>query len=509
MPKKKNFLGGMQNYNPNTGEYEPSLVGENGEKPSSFKSFKKQPSEFDKSNDKRLGKAKEDYQKGKISKGELDDIAIKGSEEDKARIKEKEQRYLKDFPEDVDKLMELKEKFVGKDYETALDRLSQGEAFGDVLNGVISYENVNLELTKESPKKYFKHPQVDGVWHDTGKTMEKYGNTYKVYENEEGHTWGVSDKMSSQFEEIEEPKHAFKLDKEKYPDAEETPYGFVYNVNGKSITDVKAQNKAFGRDVDNDKEYGFTLTVDGDEVYYNSFDEAYQAAKKGGESKDEEGVGKVIKYRPFLSGAGGDRWGDEEIRAKKLNNGIAMETKKFKSGGQFNKDENGKYVAKQYYKLVDIESGLSVGRAESYEEALAKSKDPEFVEKLERAREAYWKKHPDRRESKPQKGDKTKLTEEEKVGVKDIDSKKAMLKARKYMEKFWANTSAGNHMRSEMDYLLSNFENDNDKEGAIALAKANIKKWQRIGFLDQNGNEQRDEKLAYFNRMIEYMEKNK
>ena len=30
MPKKRNFLGGMQNYNPNNGEYEPSLVGSNG-----------------------------------------------------------------------------------------------------------------------------------------------------------------------------------------------------------------------------------------------------------------------------------------------------------------------------------------------------------------------------------------------------------------------------------------------------------------------------------------------
>ena len=30
MPKKRNFLGGMQNYNPNNGEYEPNLVGSNG-----------------------------------------------------------------------------------------------------------------------------------------------------------------------------------------------------------------------------------------------------------------------------------------------------------------------------------------------------------------------------------------------------------------------------------------------------------------------------------------------
>ena len=30
MPKKKNFLGGMQNYNAKTGEYDPELKGPNG-----------------------------------------------------------------------------------------------------------------------------------------------------------------------------------------------------------------------------------------------------------------------------------------------------------------------------------------------------------------------------------------------------------------------------------------------------------------------------------------------
>ena len=61
MPKKKNFLGGMQNYNAQTGEYEPALKGPNGERPSGFKSFKKGEekkgkSSFDDYNDKRLGK---------------------------------------------------------------------------------------------------------------------------------------------------------------------------------------------------------------------------------------------------------------------------------------------------------------------------------------------------------------------------------------------------------------------------------------------------------------------
>ena len=92
--------------------------------------------------------------------------------------------------------------------------------------------------------------------------------------------------------------------------------------------------------------------------------------------------------------------------------------------------------------------------------------------------------------------------------LKDEKSKKAMDKARKYMEKFWANTAANEHMKSEMDYLLSNFEHDNGKQYALDEAKRNVEKWKRFGYLDHAGNEMRDAKLAYFNRMIEYMEKN-
>lgn len=57
MPKKKNFLGGQQNYNPNNGQYEPALKGPNGESPSQFSSFKKEKDEsFDTINKKRMGK---------------------------------------------------------------------------------------------------------------------------------------------------------------------------------------------------------------------------------------------------------------------------------------------------------------------------------------------------------------------------------------------------------------------------------------------------------------------
>lgn len=68
----------------------------------------------------------------------------------------------------------------------------------------------------------------------------------------------------------------FNLDKEKYPDVEETPYGFIYNVNGRSITDQSAMAKKFGFGSGS----GFTVnTPDNDEVYYEDWDSAYQAAK--------------------------------------------------------------------------------------------------------------------------------------------------------------------------------------------------------------------------------------
>lgn len=70
----------------------------------------------------------------------------------------------------------------------------------------------------------------------------------------------------------------FKLDKKKYPDVEETPYGFIYNAGGRSITDLKAQNKALGYPLF-DKTDGFSVTIGGDEAYYPDFDSAYKAAK--------------------------------------------------------------------------------------------------------------------------------------------------------------------------------------------------------------------------------------
>ena len=70
----------------------------------------------------------------------------------------------------------------------------------------------------------------------------------------------------------------FVLDSKKYPDVQTTPYGFIYNVGNQSITDLSEQDASlFGKPATRNK--GFSLTVDGDEVFYPDFDSAYRAVK--------------------------------------------------------------------------------------------------------------------------------------------------------------------------------------------------------------------------------------
>lgn len=81
---------------------------------------------------------------------------------------------------------------------------------------------------------------------------------------------------------VNELTEGFVLDKNKYPDVEETPYGFIYNVNGRSITDVAAQDRKLFPNKKPNPLYkpGFTVTDDfGDEVSLHDFDTAYKFAK--------------------------------------------------------------------------------------------------------------------------------------------------------------------------------------------------------------------------------------
>ena len=240
--------------------------------------------------------------------------------------------------------------------------------------------------------------------------------------------------------------------------------------------------------------------------YYEKEDTPYdkdvakqQAERREREkAEDDAKVGKIIKYSPFLRQPDGSWKKDDtqQKRIKQLNNGLGIETKA-QDKEHYYHEQVGKY------RLVDIESGTTVGWAKDFDDALKKSNDQDFIGAIERARKVFYEKHPELKESSGKPVDYNA----KRLGKSEGEmAKKEMEKARKRMEKFWADTNANKHMKSEMDYLLSNFEHDNDKKGALELAKDNIKRWQKIGFLDTN--EMRDEKLVYFNKMIKYMEKN-
>lgn len=64
-----------------------------------------------------------------------------------------------------------------------------------------------------------------------------------------------------------------------YEGVKQTPYGYIYNIGKTSITDLKAERKSMNMKVDENKEYGYTVFKDGEEVYYPTFEEAYKSAK--------------------------------------------------------------------------------------------------------------------------------------------------------------------------------------------------------------------------------------
>ena len=252
MPKKLNFLGGMQNYNPENGEYEPALQGPNGESPSNFKSFKKPKSEFEKAVDKKLGKK---------------------SQEDKDYVVSEYNSNVKVKKEMFDKWQDE----VGweDDAEKIYNFVQKGGYSKDELNSLKKYlEEANYH---ESAKL------IDDAWWEDYKKPEE-----KKEENIE-----------------------FKLDKKKYPDVTQSAYGYIYNVNGKSITDLAGEKKKLGYSLST-KDSGFTVAVGGEEVFFKDFDSAYKYAK--GEDKEP----KFEKPQGFDSDQ--EEFDYNYDAAKKLNN---------------------------------------------------------------------------------------------------------------------------------------------------------------------------------------------
>lgn len=335
MPKKLNFLGGQQNYDPNTGEYEPDLTNKQGEPIKNFKSFGKDKDEsFDTVNNKRMGK-----------------------------------------------------------------------------------EQPKSEEPKGSTQ-YFKHPEIDGVWHDTGKTIEKGGNSYKVYENEQGKTWAVSDRFSKQFQPFDKDKKTELLSKEyldkfyelsggdenKMLDLIRKDPAYQNNDNGDpndtwSMGDLEGIVGAYFEKRNSQKEnnsFEETNKKRMGKAKKPEFDTTTQTGKKDHNKWTAENTepGKMVKYYQFRKDYDGHQenngfhLGEETERAKMLNNGLAMKTQKQK-GGSFYKDENGKYKQSEYYIMVDIETGAICGRVNNYEDGLEKSNDPEYLDRIKKAKDNF------------------------------------------------------------------------------------------------------------------------
>ena len=179
MPKKKNFLGGMQNYNPKTGEYESRLTKADGEPAT----------------------------KENMPGGEDNNKSFKSFKKDK-----------------------------GIDLDSRIERVIKER----VKRGWDSEGTFDVQAVKDTG--YYGFDNIDEL---------------------EKHTFGKK--------EIKKPTD--------YEGVEETKYGYVYNVNGESITDLKEERKKTGMPVVEGKEYGYSYTKGGDEVIVDTFEEAYNAVK--------------------------------------------------------------------------------------------------------------------------------------------------------------------------------------------------------------------------------------
>lgn len=129
MPKKLNFLGGQQNYDADNGQYLPALQGPNGESPSGFQSFKKPKSEFDKNNEKRIGKKKTEKDEKKWTSDDVEDVGDDVTDEeiaealgdyeywvtDKTTVKDYAEQIAKKLGTSPDKVKKVIENEIGVD----------------------------------------------------------------------------------------------------------------------------------------------------------------------------------------------------------------------------------------------------------------------------------------------------------------------------------------------------------------------------------------------------------
>lgn len=111
------------------------------------------------------------------------------------------------------------------------------------------------------------------------------------------------------FKESLQPK-PWKFDQKKYPNVKTTPYGYIYNYGGSSITDIAANDKAMGSKKPGK---GFSYTVGGDEIMAETFDDAIAAIDKRNAAKAPnqsgyksvvwtDSAGKIHGVEPLVQG---------------------------------------------------------------------------------------------------------------------------------------------------------------------------------------------------------------
>lgn len=122
-----------------------------------------------------------------------------------------------------------------------------------------------------------------------------------------------------------------------YKGVEKTPYGHVYNFNGESITDLGAERASMKMPVEKGKNYGFTYTKGGDEVYADTFEDAYKAlgGKIGESPKPKKSTVAKTSLKNKTNGGSYDldnerSWGP--VRYKNVNEAYADFEKYLGSG---------------------------------------------------------------------------------------------------------------------------------------------------------------------------------
>ena len=204
MPKKLNFLGGQQNYDADTGKYEPALVGANGEVPSSFKKFKKEPSEFEKNNEKRMGKKKKAEKKNYTEYNESEISEALGDAEwtvtDKTTVEDYVNTVAKQLNADPDKVLAA----IKKDAPNATLDMKMADVI-DAFNNEEQEEDIDASVSKYQAdlEKQFYEKTIKANNYEVAK--KQYESLLNVFGENDGSVKGIKKAMEEMEKNFDKP----------------------------------------------------------------------------------------------------------------------------------------------------------------------------------------------------------------------------------------------------------------------------------------------------------------